>query len=185
MKVLIIEDDPGVLITLNAAAKLAGISVVSAYKPEEAFRLLEQGVDLVWCDVGLPGPIQGPDILERAAPEIPAIICTGYERDGIGLISRYWKYVGKRVYTGEFGASSMRIAHSASVFLRLIKTGDDADGAIRIYESIAPRKILSEAGRSALSLLFSQESACINAYKAGEMELCLEIAEGLLDGTLC
>lgn len=80
MKILIIEDEPPIRLTLQYMLELNGHVVFAAGNGDEGLALLEQQPDLVFCDVGLPGR-DGYNVITavRAHPhgrEIPFIFLT-------------------------------------------------------------------------------------------------------------
>lgn len=69
MKILIIEDEEPIRVTLQEILQLNGHTVLAAADGPEGVRLARQQPDLVLCDVGLPG-LDGYGVL-RAVRELP------------------------------------------------------------------------------------------------------------------
>lgn len=80
-KILIVDDEPGVLATLKDLVRSFGYEALGAGDAETALALLHGGltVDLVITDLGLPG-MDGVGLLKevkRAVPSVPVIMLTG------------------------------------------------------------------------------------------------------------
>jgi len=84
-RVLVVEDDPIVAMTVGAALEDAGFSVARAATADEALPLLvEGGVDLLFSDVVMPGSMSGVDLAreaQRRFPTLPIILATGYSEE--------------------------------------------------------------------------------------------------------
>ncbi len=77
-KILVVDDEPGVLRFISVSLSLAGYEVVTATNGEEGLNLVEQSKpDLMLLDV-LMTPITGFDVLERlrAHSQLPVIVFT-------------------------------------------------------------------------------------------------------------
>jgi len=82
-RILIVEDDEAVLTVMVKTLIRAGYQVTSATSGQEAVTLFEAdpSFDLLITDVVMPGPIQGPMLvqsLRKTHPELPVIIISGY-----------------------------------------------------------------------------------------------------------
>ena len=81
-RALVIEDDPTSRLTLVHALKRLGVDVLEAMSAEEGRPLLDEGVSVLFLDLGLPG-MSGEAFLTqlgRTHPEIPVVIATGDDR---------------------------------------------------------------------------------------------------------
>jgi DNA-binding NtrC family response regulator len=80
-RILIVDDEKNILLTIRHALEPKGYEVASATTGEEALRLLEQQVfDLMLLDLKLPG-IDGMSVLKEASerqPNVPVIIISAY-----------------------------------------------------------------------------------------------------------
>jgi DNA-binding NtrC family response regulator len=80
-KILIVDDEKNILLTVRHALESKGYDVASATTGEEALRLLEQQVfDLMLLDLKLPG-IDGMHVLKEASekqPQVPVVIISAY-----------------------------------------------------------------------------------------------------------
>ncbi|WP_017905821.1 response regulator [Pseudomonas asplenii] len=81
--VLIVEDDPSILMVLSAYLSSVGYRVLQAENGEQAFEILatKPNLDLMVTDFRLPGGISGVDIAEpaiRLRPDLKVIFISGY-----------------------------------------------------------------------------------------------------------
>ena len=85
-KVLVVDDEPNIVLSLEFLMQQAGFEVVTAEDGETALaRVSETGPDLMLLDISLPG-IGGFDVLERlrADPDVarlPIIMLTAHGRE--------------------------------------------------------------------------------------------------------
>ena len=79
--ILIVDDDPGVLLVCSRALKGAGHSVITASNTAEARHLLEdQTFELIITDIKMPG-MDGLTMLQeirKTHPDLRALIMTAY-----------------------------------------------------------------------------------------------------------
>jgi DNA-binding NtrC family response regulator len=81
-RALVIEDDPTSRLTLVSALRRLGVDVIEAMSAEEGRPLLDEGVTVLFLDLGLPG-MSGASFLSqmgRTHPEIPVVIATSDDR---------------------------------------------------------------------------------------------------------
>ncbi|MBV6749823.1 response regulator [Pseudomonas chlororaphis] len=81
--VLIVEDDPSILMVLSHYLSHEGYRVLQAENGEQAFQILasKPNLDLMITDFRLPGGISGVDIAEPAVklrPDLKVIFISGY-----------------------------------------------------------------------------------------------------------
>jgi CheY-like chemotaxis protein len=81
--VLIVEDDPAIMMVLAAYLSGEGYRVLQAQNGEEAFEILasKPNLDLIVTDYRLPGGISGVMIAEPAVklrPDLKVIFISGY-----------------------------------------------------------------------------------------------------------
>ncbi|ATJ82570.1 response regulator transcription factor [Halomonas beimenensis] len=85
-KVLVVDDEPNIVLSLEFLMQQAGFEVITAEDGETALeRVAEQAPDLVLLDISLPG-IGGFDVLERlradpALARLPIIMLTAHGRE--------------------------------------------------------------------------------------------------------
>ncbi|PSL16849.1 response regulator receiver protein [Marinobacterium halophilum] len=84
--VLVVDDEPNILLSLEFLMQQAGFSVATAPDAEQALVQIEQQCpDLVLLDISLPG-MSGFDLLERlraaeATQALPVIMLTAHGRE--------------------------------------------------------------------------------------------------------
>ncbi|HDZ46897.1 hypothetical protein LCGC14_0119960 [marine sediment metagenome] len=85
-KVLVVDDEPNIVLSLEFLMEQAGFEVVTAEDGEQALaRVDDTQPDLLLLDISLPG-ISGFDVLERlrsqeATAQLPIIMLTAHGRD--------------------------------------------------------------------------------------------------------
>jgi DNA-binding response OmpR family regulator len=85
-RVLVVDDEPNILLSLEFLMQQAGFEVVTATDGETALqRVAERPPDLILLDISLPG-LSGFEVLEqlRAQPEharLPIIMLTAHGRE--------------------------------------------------------------------------------------------------------
>jgi len=87
--VLVVEDDPKLLILAGALLKDLGYNVLEATDGDSALAALEDedGIDLLLTDVVMPGGVSGPDLTAAVAaryPDIKVMYMSGYTKDELG-----------------------------------------------------------------------------------------------------
>ncbi|MGE6605460.1 response regulator transcription factor [Halomonas sp. NPDC076908] len=86
VKVLVVDDEPNIVLSLEFLMEQAGFEVVTAEDGEQALaRVEDTRPDLLLLDISLPG-ISGFDVLERlrskeATAQLPIIMLTAHGRD--------------------------------------------------------------------------------------------------------
>lgn len=85
-KVLVVDDEPNIVLSLEFLMEQAGFAVVTAEDGEQALaRVNDSQPDLLLLDISLPG-MSGFDVLERlrseaATAQLPIIMLTAHGRD--------------------------------------------------------------------------------------------------------
>ncbi len=81
MKILIVDDEPGVTEPIKPILELKGYAVISAQTGQDALNIYpKENPDIVLLDLGLPD-IDGREVLKdikSKAPKIKVIIVSGY-----------------------------------------------------------------------------------------------------------
>jgi len=85
-RILIAEDQEGVIDLLVRILRNEGHDVVPAFTGDEAFEIYQSGAsfDLLITDVVMPGQLQGPNLareIRRIEPEMPVVFMSGYARE--------------------------------------------------------------------------------------------------------
>ncbi len=80
--ILVVDDEPNVLLTYRLILQQQGYAVCAALSSEEARKAIsEQEVDLLLCDLSLEKQESGFDVIAFARqnnPEVPTVLLTGY-----------------------------------------------------------------------------------------------------------
>jgi DNA-binding NtrC family response regulator len=83
-RILVVDDELSVLLTLAANLELAGFEVREAGSGEQALELIQQeSFDLILSDVCMPG-ISGVELhreLKRLLPEVPVVLMTAFAQE--------------------------------------------------------------------------------------------------------
>ena len=85
-RVLVVDDEPNILLSLEFLMQQAGFQVVTAEDAERAQALIsQQPPDLILLDISLPG-MSGFDLLEQlraadATADLPVIMLTAHGRE--------------------------------------------------------------------------------------------------------
>ncbi|WP_448208062.1 PAS domain S-box protein [Azospirillum sp. sgz302134] len=99
-RVLVVEDDPIVAMTVSTALEDVGFAVTCVTTADEALPILAAGdVDVLFSDVVMPGSMSGVDLAreaQRRFPGLPVILATGYSEDiaradGIQVLSKPYR----------------------------------------------------------------------------------------------
>jgi DNA-binding response OmpR family regulator len=81
-RILVVDDEPNVLVTYRLILQQRGYEVSAAVSSEEAREVLaNDGIDLLLCDLSLEKQENGFDVIEVARqkdPQMPAVLLTGY-----------------------------------------------------------------------------------------------------------
>lgn len=80
--ILVVDDEPNVLVTYRLILQQQGFDVTAAISSEEARRVLDTTkVDLLLCDLSLERQESGLDVISYARekdPSLPSVLLTGY-----------------------------------------------------------------------------------------------------------
>lgn len=96
--VLVVEDEALLRLIIVDELQEAGFDVVEASDGSEALEALNscEGIDLLFTDIRMPGPLNGWDVAERARdlrPDIHVIYATGFSEDAPRIVpgGRFFK----------------------------------------------------------------------------------------------
>lgn len=88
-RVLVVEDDPIVAMTVASALEDAGFDVRQAITADEALPIVKAGrIDLVFSDIVMPGRMNGIDLateIRCLAPDLPVVLATGYSENVVRI----------------------------------------------------------------------------------------------------
>ena len=80
--ILVVDDEPNVLVTYRLILQQRGYEVSAALSSEEARQAINSdAIDLLLCDLSLEKQENGFDVIEfarRKDPHMPAVLLTGY-----------------------------------------------------------------------------------------------------------
>jgi DNA-binding NtrC family response regulator len=80
--ILVVDDEPNVLVTYRLILQQRGYEVSAALSSEEARQAISaDGIELLLCDLSLEKQENGFDVIEfarRKNPQMPAVLLTGY-----------------------------------------------------------------------------------------------------------
>lgn len=79
--ILVVDDEPNVLVTYRLILQQQGYEVSAAISSEEARNTLQRGVDLLLCDLSLEKQQSGFDVIHFGRtldPKLQAVLLTGY-----------------------------------------------------------------------------------------------------------
>ena len=100
-RVLVVEDDPIVLLSAAETLRAAGFTVTEAESADEAFAILQAisgGVDVVFTDVETPGELDGLGLARLVVetwPAVPVIVTSGRLRLQASDLPGAARFVGK------------------------------------------------------------------------------------------
>ncbi len=136
--ILYIEDDPAQRSTLAAGLRGRGFGVVEAASGDEGLGLLSEEIDVVLCDLNMPG-MDGLEVLrrmQRRNPEVPIILLTAHPSIPIAvqaIVEGAQRFLIKPVSLDEMEIS----IHQAIEFARLQSWQREAEEQLlRLVEAV-------------------------------------------------
>lgn len=158
LRILLVEDEPALLLTLSDALRDAGHSVVASASGTQAAASLRQGgIDLLVTDIRLPG-MDGCDLANLAIEQIPAVpvvMMTAFGRvdQAVGMMKRgVLDYLTKPVSE----AALIRIADAVA---RAAERGAGPDAPIAVSASMsAVLRMARQVAASPSSVLITGET---------------------------
>lgn len=86
IRVLIVDDNIGLLTTMSLILRHVGYSVMTAKNGQEAIECVKRNnLQIIFMDIKMPGK-NGVDVykeLKRIIPKVPVVMMTGYSRDDL------------------------------------------------------------------------------------------------------
>jgi DNA-binding NtrC family response regulator len=123
MKILLVDDEPGILLTLAANLELDGFDVSTAENGEAALELFgRETFDLVLSDVRMPG-MNGVELFRRIRemrPDFPVVLMTGFALEELihdAIVEGVFAVLPKPFDVEEVVASLTRAAKSPMVMI--------------------------------------------------------------------
>jgi len=167
VRVLVVDDEEGMRITLAANLELEGYEVVEAPDGQRAVELIaEQPFALVITDIRMPG-MSGVDVLRRIrqiSPDAAVIMMTGFAMEDLvdeGILEGAYTVLQKP-FSMELAARVVARAAAA----RIVLVVDDAE---ELAESVAAG--LREAGLLAEAVQSGREA--VEAVRARRVDVCV------------
>ena len=169
--ILYIEDDPAQRSTLAAGLRERGFGVVEAASGDEGLGLLSEEIDVVLCDLNMPG-MDGLEVLRRVQrrnPEVPIILLTAHPSIPIAvqaIVEGAQRFLIKPVSLDEMEIS----IHQAIEFARLQGWQRAAEEQIlRLVEAVPVPYIISRL-RDGKILYANKHLADLIGLTADEMK---------------
>ncbi len=168
MRVLLVDDEGSLLLTLAANLELEGFEVTLADSGEKALDIVSrQEIDLVLTDIRMPG-MSGVELFHRIRglrPEMPVVLMTAFALEELvdQALSRGAFTVLPKPFSIEQVTST--ISHAARRPLVLVVDGDEAEPTARA---------LSTAGVAARATSGEDdEEEVLAEVRAGRIDICV------------
>lgn len=167
MKVLVIDDEDGLRVTLAANLELEGFEVTDAASVAEAVELLKkQRFDLALSDVRMPGRdgVSGLEDLRRIQPDLPVVFITGYDAEGL---------LPKAISKGAYTVLSKPVMIDRLV--GVLREGARAPAVLVVDDETAfLETIVEELRQAGLNVVTARDSAsALEAVKASTVDVCI------------
>ena len=105
MRILLVEDEPLILMDVELRLQDAGHSVVAVANADHAIRFLDQNeVELILTDIDMPGTMDGLRLAAVARdrwPPIKIVVMSGKRRPQIEELPARARFISKPVSQGE------------------------------------------------------------------------------------
>jgi DNA-binding NtrC family response regulator len=172
MRVLIVDDEPSMLLTLAANLELEGFDVDTAATGDEALeKFAERPFDIVMSDIRMPG-MNGVELFRRVralAPSLPVVLMTGFAVEGL---------VQEAVQEGAFAVlpkpfdipkAIRALTHAIRSSIVLLVDPPEAEAATSVLRAVGLRATHATAPAQAIDLV-----------RSGEVDVC--VVDLSLDG---
>lgn len=179
MRVLVIDDEDGLRVTLAANLELEGFEVTDAASVAEAVELLKkERFDLALSDVRMPerDGVSGLEDLRRIQPDLPVVFITGYDAEGLLPTA-----IGKGAYT------VLSKPVSIDRLVGVLREGARAPAVLVVDDETAfLETIVVELRHAGLNVVTAHNSStAIEALKASAVDVCvLDLVLQHEDGTV-
>jgi DNA-binding NtrC family response regulator len=166
-KILVVDDESSLLLTLVANLELEGFDVVEADSGEKALALMEgQKFDLVLSDIRMPG-MNGVELFRRVRqkdPEMPVLLMTAFAFEG--LVEEALTEGAFGVINKPFGIDHLVQALTIAAARPLVLVVDDerpvADSTAAALQACGIRAASAGSGQEALETV-----------RKGEADICV------------
>jgi two-component system response regulator HydG len=166
-RILVVDDEAPLLLTLVANLELEGFDVMEAKNAEQALALLASHTfDVVLSDIRMPG-MNGVDLcraIHRMKPEIPVILMTAFTAEGLvrDAVSEGALMVIPKPFAIEHLLRMLHTAMHRPVVLVI-------DDIVEVAETMAAA--LHAVGLPARAVY--DGSSAIEAFRAGDIGVCI------------
>jgi DNA-binding NtrC family response regulator len=175
MRILIVDDEGALLLTLVANLELEGFDVVGAQDARSALSLLaEQHFDLVLTDIRMPG-MSGVELfraVRSVRPEIPVILMTAFAAES--LINEAVQEGVFAVLPKPFDIEHVIFALTRALSRPLVLLVDDAEEARPLAQALQAIGVPSQ--------VTSTHQTSVQAVQEGPADVVLVNIEALADG---
>ena len=167
MRILVVDDEAPLLLTLSANLELEGFDVVGAANGEEALAELRKGrFDLVLSDIRMPG-MNGVELfraIKQVAPELPVVLMTGFALEGL---------VNDALKEGAYTvlAKPCPVDHVLDVLSRAVR-----GPVVLVVDDIAQSAESTAAALEATGIkarAVTDPNAALDAVRGGEVDVCI------------
>ena len=166
-RVLIVDDEPGLRLSIAANLELEGFEVVEAGSGREALALLEEPrVDLVLTDVRMPG-MDGVELfreIRKRHPAMPVLLMTAFALEG--MVQGALREGAFALISKPFAIDHLVAALSAAARSPLVLVVDDAAPLADVTAGA-----LRAVGLSATSASDAEEA--IRVVQEGSVDVCV------------
>lgn len=167
MKMLLVDDEPGLRMTLAANFELEGFEVVAVPDAESALaRARLEPFDVVLSDIRMPG-MSGVDLFEQLKPirpGLPVILMTGFAaEDKVRHAVDHGAYaILDKPFNFPAAARTVMRAASASAVLVIDDNSADAEAMSSMLQAAGVRVNTAHSGEEAVQMV-----------KSGTIDLCI------------
>jgi signal transduction histidine kinase/DNA-binding response OmpR family regulator len=181
LRVLLVEDDPGVKEHARHLLEEAGHQVTACDTAEQAEPLLRSArFDLLFSDVVLPGAMSGADLASLATqmdPGIQVLLATGYARDELDGAASRWRVLAKPYDQDDLSEALSHLELRQPIAQKVILIVEDEP-----LISMSSAEALEEAGYRVVQAATLREAR--TAIRSQEPLIALAIVDlGLPDGS--
>jgi DNA-binding NtrC family response regulator len=165
MRVLIVDDEPSLLLTLAANVELEGFEVDTASTGDEALeKFAAQPFDIVLTDIRMPG-MNGVELFRRVRaldPNLPVVLMTGYAIEGL---------MNEAIQEGAFAVlpkpfdipkAIRALTHAIKSSVVLLVEEREAEEATSVLRSVGLRATHVHAAKEA-----------VDVVRSGDVDVCV------------
>jgi signal transduction histidine kinase/CheY-like chemotaxis protein len=181
LRVLLVEDDPGVREHARHLLEDAGHAVTPCEDAEQAAAKLQAAdFDLLFSDIVLPGAMSGPELArlaKRLRPQIEVLLATGYARDELEGVIEGWRILSKPYDEADLSAALSQVEASQPGLRDVILLVEDEP-----FIAMSSTETLEEAGYNVVGAVSLAEARAVLQNK--DIRIALAIVDlGLPDGS--